>query len=263
MSTINFEVNHSNFVLTPEERATSVKRGALKQRAKDVKKIRDTRSKGKGLADYRADEPKNFAEPSSPTNFKVLGDGFEDAADTKTSAKENRSRLKYKYKNARANQRDLAAAAKTRKPDEMDRKLREHNRGLFAADKYKANERATESFRDLSDSRSKSVGERANVTHEERSTLNARFHGSPPGILDEESRAFANRAAGALLPPPHPKSLSAKAKFSPKAKRDAWRAKAAGSAPKTVETDLHASDRMNKTWNKVKAIVPGEIPDLD
>jgi len=101
-------------------------------------------------------------------------------------------------------------------------------------------------------------------------------------LLAAETRG---RARGAILPPPHPRSLSERAKSSPKAARDSARASAlegmkkarganapkagkgiAGHALHIPENDLHSTDsidRMNRQWNRIRAIVPGELPDLD
>lgn len=277
-----FEIRQSA-ILTPEERASMIKKHEKTKRAKTVKEIRDQRSASKGTADYRTDAPKGFVQPKEQVNFNVstigeitgekfpLGEGGA-AYETKKAAKSQRKASKQRFIANRENQKSLAEKAKSRSANDMEQKLQAHNRGLFAADVWHAEHRAKATAKQLETTQSldptkRMPGARINESHEDASSFVRRFEGLRMSQHTPqetgEVMAFSKRAKGAVLPPPHPKSLASKAKFSPKAKRDAWRAKAAGAAPRTVETDLHASDRMNKAWNKVKAIEPGELPDLD
>jgi hypothetical protein len=90
-------------------------------------------------------------------------------------------------------------------------------------------------------------------------------------LLDAETQS---RARGAILPPPHPRSLSERAKSSPKAARDSARTsalegmkkaskgKVSGTAPSAPTTDSNdAIHRMNRQWNRIRAIRPGELPE--
>jgi len=215
----------------------------------------------------------------SDVNFEVMRTSG--AAHQKEDAKEERTDKAYRWKLARRAQSKLAAKAKApRGPAVEAEKARKHNEGAWHTAKAQAlvrnrvNETELKNLAELqSTTTSRQLkdyyGQQSQEHFDDLANRNNRLVGTMSllrNISSEDAdmmRPVVSRAKGAILPPPHPKSLASKAKHSPKAKRDAWRSKAAGSAPKTVETDLHASDRMNKTWNKVKAVVPGELPDLD
>lgn len=199
---------------------------------------------------YATDFPKAPKTTNHLVNFDVVdydeSDGLT-APRAKKVAQQDRSEAKKNFRSARGNQKSLKAKALKINPSfataprEIDRSPYEDSR-----------ERAHNMHYELESIRSSSSAQ-SRETRGQGLNTEVRLGGKEVA-----------RARGAILPAPHPKSLASKAKFSLKAKRDAWRAKAAsGTAPRTVETDLHASDRMNRTWNKVKAIEPGELPDLD
>lgn len=101
-------------------------------------------------------------------------------------------------------------------------------------------------------------GSNLNRAHAHLTSRNAQWEWLGGSEANVSTESIEGRGKGAILPPPHPKSLGEKMKHSPKAKRDAWRAgKIAGVAP-TIDLSPRA-----KGWDKVKAWEIGDLPKTD
>ena len=196
----------------------------------------------------------NWADPD---NWQNAGETAEDKAvllrkreknatyrqrDAKEEQSSRASSLRGKQKNLRNLQ-----AARSANPAEADRqKMVEHvrNQGqgnindAMGRAKITASELAPLSeVKDPALQSSRVAGVAAG--HENASKSLGKFGFSREESVGETAY-FRDRPHGAVTPPPHPKSLSERAKYSPKAGRDAWRA----SQPTTTdEGRMKPSDR--------------------
>jgi hypothetical protein len=164
-------------------------------------------------------------------------------------AKEDRKKLAANLRKSNISRKDLKAKATSMTPDERDRQQKvSHTRAASDTSIKQAEHRARATSNALQDSmdfaRSNPVQTPPSMVEQEGLNLNLRHRammsrnmrwGSEADLHrwvsedapdHEEHEAQSGRGRGAILPPPHPRSLSERAKSSPKAARDSARASA-------------------------------------
>ena len=215
-------------------------------------------------------------KPPSDVNFEISRSVS--PLQSREEAREDRSNNKSKWRIARRNRSELAKKAVDKHaPGAEARRAKDHNVGAWETEKASAKYRASNremylgtpknlGNRGAPNSEIEKAGRKANERIADISNRNNRLTGSfplsqNPGMSERDIadlRPAITRAKGAMLPPPHPKSLGEKMKQSPKAKRDAWRSnRGVGAAPHVI--DLTDDHDLTKAPGWKRKLTPGEL----
>jgi hypothetical protein len=147
----------------------------------------------------------------------------------------NRTMLATKMRKANVNKKFLANRATTTTPDERDRiQGIENTRAAFKTSTEQARHRVRNTARALEENQplgrshpelAEQEGLNLNRRHKSLISRNVAWGSTADAFREPDvtMEAMSGRGRGAELPPPHPRSLSERAKASPKASRDAAR----------------------------------------